>query len=123
MAAIRVYLDEDVHPFIADALRLRGWEALTTVEAGRRTTDDHEQLTFATEKGYALVTYNIRHFPRIHYEMVTRGEAHAGIIVAMQDDPRRNIRALFNLLTNVSAEAIRGNLVYLNNWADVPPGK
>jgi hypothetical protein len=30
MAAIRVYLDEDVHPFIADALRLRGWEALTS---------------------------------------------------------------------------------------------
>jgi hypothetical protein len=34
MAAIRVYLDEDVNPFIADALRLRGWDAidgLTTV--------------------------------------------------------------------------------------------
>ena len=33
MAAAKVYLDEDVHPFIADALRLRGWEALTTREA------------------------------------------------------------------------------------------
>jgi predicted nuclease of predicted toxin-antitoxin system len=122
MAAIRLYLDEDVHPFIADALRLRGWEALTTVEAGRRTTDDREQLTFAAENGYVLLTYNIRHFPRIHYEMVVGGKPHAGIIVAVQDDPRRNIRALFNLLTNVSAEAIHGNLVYLNR-ADVPPGR
>ncbi len=30
MAAIRLYLDEDAHPFIADAVRIRGWEALTT---------------------------------------------------------------------------------------------
>jgi hypothetical protein len=34
MALIRVYLDEDVHNLIADALRLRGWDALTTIEAG-----------------------------------------------------------------------------------------
>ena len=35
MAAIRLYLDEGVHTFIADALRRRGWEAVTTDEAGR----------------------------------------------------------------------------------------
>lgn len=35
MAAIRIYLDEDVHTFIANALRLRGWDALTTTSAAR----------------------------------------------------------------------------------------
>lgn len=40
MAAIKVYLDEDVHTFIAPALRLRSWEALTTEEAGRRGAND-----------------------------------------------------------------------------------
>jgi hypothetical protein len=48
--------------------------------------------------------------------MLTRGDTHAGIIVATQEDPRRNIRALFNLLNNLSAEAMRANLVYLNTW-------
>ena len=31
MTAAKVYLDEDVHSLIADALRLTGWDALTTI--------------------------------------------------------------------------------------------
>lgn len=116
MAAAKVYLDEDVHPFIADALRLRGREALTTQEAGRRGEADLDQLRFAAARGFVLVTYNVQDFPRLHYELLARGEKHAGIIVATQEDPRRNIRALLSLLSSVSAEELVGNLVYLNNW-------
>ena len=121
MAAAKVYLDEDVHPFIADALRLRGWEVLTTSEARRRGTPDRAQVRFATENGYAFATYNVRDLPRIHYEMMAAGETHCGIIVAVQDDPRRTIRALLNLLASVPAEALRNSLVYVNNWADAAP--
>jgi len=39
---------EDVHPFIAHTLRLRGWEALTTQEAAQREADDVAQIAFAT---------------------------------------------------------------------------
>jgi hypothetical protein len=117
MASIKVYLDEDVHTFIAQALRLRGWDALTTQEAGRRGTDDHDQISFATAQKYAILTYNSRDYPRLHYEIITSGGSHAGIILATQEDPRWNIRALFNLLNNLSAEAINNQLLYLNNWA------
>jgi predicted nuclease of predicted toxin-antitoxin system len=117
MAALKIYLDEDVHPYIAQALRLRGWEALTTVEAGQRTATDEEQLQFATERGYAIVTHNSADFPRLHSEWTASGKAHPGIIVATQDDPRRNIRALLNLVSSISDDAMRGSLVYLNNWA------
>lgn len=117
MAAIKVYLDEDVHTFIAPALRLRSWEALTTEEAGRRGANDLDQVTFATDHGYAILTYNSSDFPRLHYEIVTSGRVHTGIILATRENPRRNIRALFNLLITLSAEAISSQLVYLNNWA------
>ena len=117
MADIKIYLDEDVHPFIADALRLRGWQALTTVEAQRRSSTDREQLAFATANGCALLTYNSRDFPRIHYEILAAGEHHAGIIVATQEDPRRNVRAMLNLVATLSAEALQDGLAYLNNWA------
>ena len=116
MTAIKVYLDEDVHTYIAQALRLRGWEALTTEEAKQRGADDPEQILFATCHGYSLLTYNINDYPRLHYEIINRGETHMGIIVGTRDDPRRNIGALLKLLSNVSAEAIKGQLVYLNNW-------
>ena len=35
MTAVSLYLDEDVHTFIADAVRRRGWQAITTEEADR----------------------------------------------------------------------------------------
>jgi len=120
MAAVRVYLDEDVHPFIAPALRLRGWDALATVEAQRRGTGDRAQVRFATQNGCAFLTYNVQDLPRIHYEMVAAGETHAGIVVATQDNPRRTIRALLNMLANVSAEEMCNSLVYVNNWVDAP---
>jgi uncharacterized protein with PIN domain len=117
MATIKVYLDEDVHTFIAQALRLRGWEALTTQEARRRGTDDHDQIIFATHRGYVILTYNSSDYPRLHYQILTSGETHAGIILATQEDPRHNIHALFKLLSTLSAEAMRDQLVYLNNWS------
>ena len=117
MAALKIYLDEDVHPFVAHALRLRGWEVLTTVEAGRRTTSDLDQLTFAADNRYAILTYDTRDFPRLHSEWIAAGKTHAGIIVATQDDPRRNIRALLEFVNALSTEAMAGQLAYLSNWA------
>lgn len=117
MTPIKVYLDEDVHSFIAEALRLRGWEAQTTVEAGRLRTDDLDQIRYATAGGYALLTYNVSDFPRLHSELLERGESHAGIIVATQEDPKRNVRALLNIANAFSAEDLKNQLLYLNNWA------
>jgi hypothetical protein len=117
MTAIRLYLDEDVHTFIVHALRLRGWDVLTTQEAEQRESDDAEQIIFAADRGYAILSYNIQDFPRLHYEWVTSGRTHAGIIGATQDSPRRNLRALFNLLDTLSAETMHNQLVYLDNWA------
>jgi hypothetical protein len=71
---------------------------LTTQEAEQREADDVDQIAFATERGYTLVSYNVQDFPRLHYELIARGQSHTGIIVATQDNPRRNLRALFNLL-------------------------
>jgi len=117
MTAVKLYLDEDVHTFIAHALRLRGWDVLTTQEAERRGADDLDQVNFATSRGRAILSYNVRDFTRLHYELIGSGRTHAGILAATQDDPRRNLRALFNLLNVVSEEAVRGQLVYLSNWA------
>ena len=116
MTAVKIYLDEDVHTYIAPALRLRGWSALTTEEAEQRGAEDIDQIFFATHRGYSILTYNVNDFPRLHYEIVGQANSHAGIIVGTREDPRRNIRALLNLLNTLSAEDIVGQLVYLNNW-------
>ncbi len=117
MAAIRLYLDEDVHTFIAEAIRLRGYEATTTRDQSRLGAEDADQLGFTQRQGYTLVTYNVHDYPRLHYEWLAAGKPHAGIIIASRENLRRNIRALLNLLALVSAEEMANQLEYLNNWA------
>jgi predicted nuclease of predicted toxin-antitoxin system len=116
MAVVRLYLDEDVHTFLADALQLRGYEATTTRDESRLGAEDQDQLAFTQQHGYTLVTYNVQDYPRIHYEWLTAAKHHAGIIVASRENPRRNIRALLNLLALVTAEEMVDQLEYLNSW-------
>jgi hypothetical protein len=116
MTPPKVYLDEDVHHLIAHALNLRRWEALTTFDAGRRGRTDLEQIEFAADGGYVIVSYNVADFPRLHYEILDAGGHHAGIIVATQGDPIANARALLGLVSAFSSEEFDDQLLYLNNW-------
>jgi predicted nuclease of predicted toxin-antitoxin system len=114
--ALRLYLDEDVQVFIADALRLRGYEATTTRDQGRLGADDIDQLTFIQQHSYTLLTYNVNDFPRLHYQWLAARKHHPGIIIASRENPSQNIRALLNLLALVSAEEMADQLEYLNFW-------
>lgn len=116
MAAPKIYLDEDVHASIAAGLRLRARVVLTTSEAGNRGLDDEAQLRFAAVEGYALLAYNIRDFARLHSDWVRSGTVHAGVVLARQSEGPRNVRPLLKLLSQVSAEELKGQLVYLENW-------
>ena len=53
---IRFHLDEHVNPRIAYALRRRGVDVTTTVEAGIRTSADSTQWEFAWQQGRVIVT-------------------------------------------------------------------
>jgi hypothetical protein len=118
MQAIKVYLDEDVHNLIADALRLRGWKALTTVEAANQRNSDIDQIRFATAEGCIILTYNVRDFPRLHNEILSAGGNHAGIVVATQGRPAANTRALLSLISSLTTDDVANQLIYLNNWID-----
>jgi hypothetical protein len=78
-----LYLDEDVDVELAELLRADGYDVLTTVEAGRaaRGLSDESQLEFATQRGRAIFTHNVRDFLPIAGEWAAQQRAHAGIIV------------------------------------------
>ena len=116
MTAVKIYLDEDVHALVAQALMLRGWEAATTAAQGRLGADDVGQLDFAATHGYAILTYNRRDFPRLHYEKIGQGEDHEGVLIGIKKDPYRTLRGLLRLLSEVSAEELKNRLEYLSNW-------
>lgn len=74
MVAIAFHLDENIPPALADALRHRGINVTTTIDAGLVGGDDREHLTFATNAGRVLVTQDVD-FLGLHSE----GVRHAGI--------------------------------------------
>lgn len=51
-------MDESVNVIIAQALRRRGIEAVTVKDAGRLGFSDEEQLEYAREGNYVIVTHD-----------------------------------------------------------------
>jgi len=69
---------------------------------------DEEHLTFATEQGRAIYTFNIGDFCRLH----ARRPTHSGIIVAQQQrfSVGEQMRRLLSLIYDVRADEMRGRL-------------
>ena len=91
------YLDENLPPAIAEALRRRGLDAVSAHEIGRTGISDPEQLAFAASEGRCLVTCNLRHFVELGREAVRHRRPHAGIILcpaSLGDDIGAATRAL-----------------------------
>ncbi|MBI4670737.1 MAG: DUF5615 family PIN-like protein [Chloroflexi bacterium] len=116
------YFDEDFDLNVMDALRERGYEVysardkgFTTEKLGRKVSDA-EQLAYAVSHAWTVVTFNRGDFANLHTEYLTKGWEHNGIIVSRQVETGRAVRALLNLLDQVSADEARNQLLYLQNF-------
>src|ERR671932_444306 len=83
---IKLYVDEDVDQGLPAALRQRGYDAESCVEAGRhgQRISDEAQLTYATQQGRAILVYNSRDYVPLALKWDNEGRRHAGIIVSPQ---------------------------------------
>ena len=81
---VALYVDEDFSYPVVQRLRQLGHDMLTAHEAGQagQGIEDVTVLAFATTAGRAVLTFNRRHFIRLHTEV----SLHAGIIVCTRDD-------------------------------------
>lgn len=116
---IRLYLDEDaMDSDLAQALRMRGMDVQTALEAGLINTPDNKQLAYAARHDRALYSFNVVDFMALHTAYMTEGMRHAGIILAQQQ--RYNIgeqmRRLLKLVGTKSAEKMRDNIEFLSAW-------
>ena len=81
IAMARFYADEDFSGPAVQLLRGLGHDVLTVQEAGRRGGSDPQVLADATRDIRTVVTYNHRHFKRLHAK-----QTHAGIVSCSRDD-------------------------------------
>jgi predicted nuclease of predicted toxin-antitoxin system len=116
---VRLYLDRHIMTRLAVDLRGRGYDVVTTQDAGKDTAPDEEQLAFATAQGRVILTFNIRDFAPLHEAWQAAGRSHAGIIVSQQLGGRQYgllLDRMLRLLNQLSAEEMRGNFVHLEQF-------
>lgn len=95
---IKLYLDEDVPEAVALALRLRGFDVLTTKEADNKGLTDREQLAFASSIERIRFSHNIADFARLHLECDKEGVDHHGIILSSLREHLSASRCLLALM-------------------------
>lgn len=76
-----LYADEDFSYPVVEELRQLGHDVVTAQEDGRRATPDIDILVRAHALGRAVLTYNRKHFERLHRQ----GTDHCGIVSAKHD--------------------------------------
>src|SRR2546430_3761011 len=116
---VRLYLDRHIMTRLAVDLRGRGYDVLTTEEAGKDTAADEEQLAFATAEYRAILTFNIRDFAPLHDEWLAAGLAHGGIIVSQQLGSRQYgllLQRMVRLLNQFTADEMVSNFVHLEQF-------
>jgi len=100
---VKVYLDEDLAPAVAQLLRRRGIDATSAQEAGNAQLDDRTQLAYATREGRAIVTANVVDFIELARDAVAANTEHAGIILV----PSSFRRDEFQAIADVILEALK----------------
>ncbi|MDQ3256575.1 MAG: DUF5615 family PIN-like protein [Acidobacteriota bacterium] len=110
---IDLYLDEDVSVLIAELLRVRGFTAQTTQEAGRKETDDDDQLVYAASQRYAVLTHNRDDFARLAQKYFAAGRKHYGIIIAVRRPPQEIVQRLMTILNQTTADEMEDQVIYI----------
>ena len=86
----QLYLDEDVPVAVAGLIAAAGHAAQTTVALGRLGRWDADQLAYATDRGWTIVTHNRRDYHALHEAWLTwsprwrEPRPHAGILTLDQ---------------------------------------
>ena len=98
---------------LAALLRSRGFEAVTTQEAGNVGASDKRRLAHAAEKGLAMLTHNRSDFEQLASDYFKGGRHHAGIIIAVRRMPHDILQRLLKLQNQTAADEIADNVWYV----------
>jgi hypothetical protein len=112
----KLHLNEHLSPHLAAQLRKYGFDVTSTLELGMVAADDDEQLAFAASQQRALVTFNHKHFAALHAQYIAEGREHWGIIFSTEEGMGVLRRRLLRLLNTFSAEELKNQTRWLNEF-------
>ena len=99
---MKFYLDEDLAPVIAGALRRRGMDAVGVHEGGHTGLADAAQLASTASQGRCLVSAKARDFGRLGRDAIEQGKPHAGIVLCPPRIHGLTVGAVVNALVRIA---------------------
>jgi hypothetical protein len=117
---IRLYFDEDsMQHALVNALRARGIDVLTALEAQRIECSDEDHLDLATAQGRMLYSFNVGAFYRLHPSYMEQNKSHSGIVLALQQQYSvgRQMRRLLHLIAHLTVIDMQNRVEFLSAWA------
>lgn len=118
--SVSLYIDEDAQDNdLIQALRLRGVDLVRAWDAGMRQREDEDHLILATSQNRVLYSFNVRDYFRLHTEFLSEGRAHAGIVLAKQQQYSvgEQLRRLLRLIATRSAADMTNRVEFLSDWS------
>jgi predicted nuclease of predicted toxin-antitoxin system len=113
----KILLNEHLSPRLAAQLRRYGFDVVSSREADLLSSPDAEQLAFAASQQRAILTFNASDFVGLHETYVSEGVEHWGIILSTEEPIRVLMHRLLRLLNSVSAEELKNQVRWLNEFA------
>lgn len=116
---LRLYLDEDTAGGnLVQALRATEADFVTVYQAGQSGHSDEQQLTYATQEGRVIYTFNRRDFMALHIDWLMSGQSHRGIIIGQQQrfSVGEQARRLLRIVDELSTEEMKDRVEFLSAW-------
>ncbi len=98
---------------IGELVAAWGFRAETARDAGQLSKPDSEQLAYAVERGFCVVTHNRENFEELHLHYFPTGRNHSGVIISVRRRPYEVARQLVPLLNRIAADEMRNQLLYI----------
>lgn len=112
---MKLYLDENLSPRVAELLRIRGVDAVSAHEAGFTQADDRSQFRRAVQQGRAIVTCDVRDFVHLATAAVAANLDHPGMILIPSSLGTEEFAAIAEAVEAVvrrHPEGLPGTVVY-----------
>ncbi len=115
----RLYFDEDtMRHSLVRALRARGVDVLTALDAKMIERTDADHLAYASGQGRVLCSSNAGDYYRLHTELLAMGKSHAGMILIAQQHYTvgEQMRRILGMMAVRSATDMRDRIEFLSAW-------
>ena len=110
-----------MHHGLVHALRARGIDVQTAMEAAMIERTDEDHLAFATAQNRVLCSFNVGDFYRLHMRYMAEHQSHAGIVLARQQQYSvgEYMRRLLKLMAHLTAEEMQNRVEFLSAWGEM----